>query len=398
MALGIGKGLMTRGSVDLDPESLARRQQLAEQLYTSSIMPERPEQSWTQGAARMAQALMAKRQMSKIEEDKAAYRQQQSAGIGALLSGDGNITPEMAASLPPNQQIYALQMMQQNRQRESDRAAELQMYKTKRSLSPENAIKDEIYKYQQALEDPNIPEYLKPEVNQKISELATSLTAMNPSKTTVNVDASQKAEDAGLKKRQELLEEDAVKKEAENAQAGLSAEDNSVRMKQISSMIESGEITNQNTANFGQAIQKGLARVNLPNDSAAIGTFIQSAKQQLIDARKQLAGQGQVSNYEGKLLEATVLSAEDTMEAVRAKVFVYDQVYQRQKDLAQLQDQWIKRYGSTTKPSENGKSFREVVTRMYQQKPLISYADAMRGKAAAASGQMAQPNMGEPQQ
>lgn len=397
MALGKGIGIMSRGSVDLDTESLARREKLAEELYASSIVPKAPEQSWSQGAARMAQALMAGKQLSEVEEDKKAYKQQQVAGMASLLSGNGSITPEVASSLPPNQQIYALQLMQQKRQKADDMESQLKMKKAERALDPVNAIKDEIYEWQQAMQDPELPDYLRPEVEKKISQLATSMSAMKPSKTTVNVDASQKAEDAGLKKRKELLEEDAVKKEAEVGQAGLGAEDSSVRMQGIQDMIENGELNNQNTTNFGQAVEKGLARVNAPNDSAAIGTFLQSAKQQLVDARKQLAGQGQVSNYEGKLLEATVLNAEDTIETVRSKLFVYQQVYQRQKELAQIQNEWIKRYGSTTNMSENGKNFREVVTKMYQQKPLVSYADAMRKKAEAASGQAIQQNMGESQ-
>lgn len=410
MALRQGIQMMGRGA-DIDPETLAQRQRLAEQLYNNSINPQQPERSWTQGAARLAQALSGAYQQSQVRKDKDIYNQQQSQDMQALASalGGKGIDPSVLSSLhSPGAQSTALGLIQSNAQYERERAnkaADMEantrnqehMIDYKNKSNPLALEQSKLARYAQIANDPDAPPEIRAQAQQRLTMSKQTITDMSPSRTTVNVDASQKADDAGMRKRKELLEEQAVKKEGEISDTALSAEDSGGRMQMIQKAIESGDINNINTTNLGAGVQKVLARAGLPNDSAALSSYIQAAKQQLIDARKQLAGQGQVSNYEGKLLEATVLQADDTMEAAKAKAFVYQQVYQRQRDLAAIQNEWIKRYGSTTKPSENGKTFRDVVTKMYQSKPLISYADAMQQKQNAASQQVSQPQVGAPQ-
>lgn len=397
MALGKGIGIMGRGA-DIDPESLAQRQKLAQQLYAGSLSPQQPERSWTQGAARLAQSLMSGYEQAQIEKERKQYGEQQAQGIAALLSqmsGGGDITPESISSLPVNQQIMALQMAQQQRERDmsrqdrqTDREASFEMKRQERDLDPIKRTQDEIYRYEQALEDPQLPEHLRPEAEKRIAQLQTSIGAMSPSRTTVNVDASQKAEDAGEKKYKELQAESTVKAEDQNIALGRSASDSLYRLEQINKAIENGSLSNVNTTNLGQALQTGAARLGLPNDSAKIAEYIQTANQQLVDARKQLAGQGQISDRETRMLERTVLDPKDTIQATQAKAYVFKQLAERQKLIGDLTIEWKKRFGSTRKPSNNGMSFDEVVQRAISRNPLVSYEEMMQQKANAASAQI----------
>jgi hypothetical protein len=396
MALGRGMGILQRGSVDLDPESLARREKLAEQLYASSIVPQAPEQSWTQGAARMAQALVSNMQRSKVGEDKAAYQQQQAAGMAALLNGNGTIPPEVAATLPPNQQMYVLQMMQQQRLHDMQRAEKtedrkasfedkVKYAKEERNLDPSKKIQDEIYKKQLELQDPSLPAHLKPEIEAEMKQLAGSISAMSPSRTTVNVDASQKAQSAGDIKYEQGKAESLLKEEDEIYKAAKSAPDNLYRLKELKKDIESGGINNLNTTPAGTIISKSFARLGLPNDSAEISKFYQTTNEQLVQARSRFAQQGPITEGETAVLRDTILKPDDTVEALVQKMFVIEQVEQRSQQLNKLTNEWKRRFGATTKPSEDGTTFREAVTQLYADKPIISYAEEQRRKQEAAS-------------
>ena len=161
MALGRGIGVMGRGSAST-PESLAQRQKLAMQLYLSSLSPQQKETSWTQGAARLAQALASGYEQAQVDKERGAYDRSQSEGMAALLSGDGNITPEVAASLPANQQIYALQMMQdqrkhalQRQEHDADQKSEYEMRKNLMNEDPKNYLEIKQREAMEAINDPN---------------------------------------------------------------------------------------------------------------------------------------------------------------------------------------------------------------------------------------------------
>jgi hypothetical protein len=416
MALGKGIGVMGRGA-NVSPESLAQRQKLAMQLYANSITPQEPERSWTQGAARLAQSLVSGYEQAQIDKDRQDYDQKQAQGMAALLGmakGDnGDVTPETLAALPENQQAYLLNLQQQKQQYATERqdkaadrklaiADKLEYDKEKRKIEPLNNIQDELYakqselsRKQSELQNPKLPAYLKPQVEEEVKQLSASIeeakqrggsiAAMSPSKTTINVDASQKRENARLTKRDDLLEEAAVKKEGELAASALASRDKGFRLKNVVDLIQSGKLTNINTSVPGKIFESALAVAGLPNDTAAIGDLVRAANDELIEARKRIQGQGTVTEGETKILAGTVLAADATMDQIVAYEFVAKQVENRLRKLDNLQEQWIKRYGSTTQGSEDGTTFREAVTQLYENEPLISYEEGQKRKQEAAS-------------
>jgi hypothetical protein len=399
MALCKGIGIMNRGGPP-DLEELERRERMVQALQASSLSPQGPELSWTQGAARLAQALSAKVQERRINQERDVYKQKQSEGYGTILgqiNGTGEpISPEAFEGLSIEQKGMLLQMAQQRQQqqaarqekfedRKNDMDDKVEYAKKIRDIDPIKQVQGEIYRYSQVLGDAAATPEHKAEAQERINRLQGSVSAMSPSKTTVNVDASQKAEDAGLKKRKELLEEKAVSKEELTSDIGLGADDKLFRLGAIDTLIEDGAINNQNMSKPGQALNYVAAGLGLPNDTGAIGTLVKTANQELVDARQQMKGQGQISDKETSMLAATVLDANSTMEQIKEYSFVAKQAYQRQKDMLKLQEKWIEQYGSTTARNPSGESFREVQGKLMERKPLMSLTSSKKMKESAAS-------------
>jgi hypothetical protein len=182
-----------------------------------------------------------------------------------------------------------------------------------------------------------------------------------------------------------LLEEKAVSKEELTSDIGLGADDKLFRLGAIDTLIEDGAINNQNMSKPGQALNYVAAGLGLPNDTGAIGTLVKTANQELVDARQQMKGQGQISDKETSMLAATVLDANSTMEQIKEYSFVAKQAYQRQKDMLKLQEKWIEQYGSTTARNTSGESFRDVQGKLMERKPLMSLTSSKKMKESAAS-------------
>ena len=167
MALGKGIGIMGRGA-DIDPETLATRQKMAQQLYANSLAPKEPERSWTQGAARLAQSLMSGYEQGQIDQEKESYKQQQAEGMAALLNGDGNMTAETLSKLTPQQQNFALDMMYRQRmhnlereEKGTDRQADYEMKTKLMQEDPNNYMELKQKEAMEAMEDPDAPEEVR---------------------------------------------------------------------------------------------------------------------------------------------------------------------------------------------------------------------------------------------
>lgn len=438
--------LMGRGP-DLDAETIMARKKLAEALVKNSLSPSAPEQSWSQGAARLAQSLVGNYQLSKAEKNQAALAQRRSADmqlLGQALTGGGggaNIAQVMSQLSDPSAQMmafglakadmdrknsmqnkYAMKnfdygLKQQDYQRNrQDKLADMrdnrsfdiqkmgvkneyqrgnldygsQLHREEKLADPVKAAQARYSEFARLATDENAPPEMRELAKGQLDTLKANIAAMAPPKTSVSVDTGEKAELAGLKTRRQTEEKLALDQEQENKKAALGAQDNLFRINEIKKGIESGQLTNLNTTNFGKALESTFARAGLPNDSAAVNTFIQSSNQQLVDARKQLQGQGPVTEGEQNLLAGTVLQPTDTMEALLAKIHVFNQVYDRQQRLGELTNEWINRYGSTTKAAPNGTNFNQAVTNLYRQRPLRSLEDETKAKQEAASAAVSQ--------
>lgn len=101
--------MMKRGA-DIDPQSLAQRQQMASELYKNSLAPQQPEQHWAQGLARVLQSGISGAQNAGIARDKEAYgagRQQDMSKIAEALSS-GNYQSILNDLNTPDAQMMAL--------------------------------------------------------------------------------------------------------------------------------------------------------------------------------------------------------------------------------------------------------------------------------------------------
>jgi hypothetical protein len=389
--------MMGRGA-DLDIEDILRRQKLAQELYVGSLEPKQPERSWTQGAARLAQAISGAYMNSKTKDQIAEYNKNRGAGVQALagaLQGNGDIASTIS-QLPPELQGAALGLIQQRMKQQNDlqakqteRQFELEKIdygnQSKSNFDPIKKTQNDIYKYQQVLTDPNTPPEIKQQAQARMAQLQSSMQAMSPSRTTVNVDTGQKGEEAFATAYNKKKGEETYDNESKNMEAGQKADRNIYALNTIQKYIENGSLNNLNTSNFGQGLQTMFARMNLPNDMASIGQYILDANQQLVDARQQFRGQGQVSDNETKLLAGTVLQPNDTIEAAAPKLYFFKQVEERKQRLAQLTNEWVKKYGSTAKPAENGMSFYDAATKLYAKYPFFDYMEAAKQKQNQAS-------------
>ena len=240
---------------------------------------------------------------------------------------------------------------------------------------PVKATEQRLMNFARVVNDPNAPAGLREVANAEMLSLKQTLADMKPASTKINIDTAEKADQAGQIRRNQKQEEQALVREEDNKKSYFSAQDNIMRMNTIQKAIENGELSNLNTTDFGKGLETLGARLGIDNNSAAIGNFIQSANQQLVDARKQFQGQGQVSDSETRLLGGTVLQPNDTMESVMSKINIFNQVYKRQQQMADLTNEWVKRFGSTAKKASNGMSFYDATTNLYKAHPLVSEAD-----------------------
>jgi hypothetical protein len=380
-----------------------------QQMYQNAASPKNNETSWAQGAARLAQALVSSYKLKELQGQEEIQNQQRNSEMALLaqqLQG-GDIGSHFSEIRDPELQEKALGLMQQeaqynrsrqdqeaqyNRSREDkarDRedaiASQKEMVDYNRQADPVKSEQQKLYRYVEVANDPNAPPEIREQAKQRILQSKQAIADMSPSRTTVNVDTTQKAAMAGDVRYAQREAEKASENEDKMIEKGLKADEAIYNMNEIQKSIESGGVTNLNTTPFGKALETGLARLGQPNDSAAIADYIKAANQQLVDARQQFKGQGQITDNETKLLAGTVLLPTDTMEAARSKIHIFKQVYDRQKNVADLANQWKKKYGSTTKPAENGMTFYDATSRLFAKKPIISYEESLRRKAESAS-------------
>lgn len=114
----IGKGISANG--DMDPYTFLAQQQENNNLYNSSLNPQAPERSWTQGLARLLQSGVSGYNQAKLDQSMAGYRQNKVndiSKIGQFLSSGGSAqSPEfgrLVGSLAdPSSQQLALQLAQ----------------------------------------------------------------------------------------------------------------------------------------------------------------------------------------------------------------------------------------------------------------------------------------------
>ncbi len=121
MALGRGISIMGRGA-SVDPAALLERLKLSSELYKSALAsPKTPELSWTQGAARLAQAIAAGWERASVTKDMnaaTAQKVQDMKGLAAALgSGDQKqIAAAVTSMSDPTSQQMALGLMAQMQQ------------------------------------------------------------------------------------------------------------------------------------------------------------------------------------------------------------------------------------------------------------------------------------------
>lgn len=356
-----------------------------------------------QAAARRAEAYKEKEMIRQAKAAAEAQKAKEMQSVAsALMQQDGQLDPRMYTTKEAQEAIIKSiydkrKIQEEGKARSENRAFELEKEK--------RASQREIEKEKRAKERETEDYYRKNPSKARDAELGAidrELGSENPFDGNPGLrekaesrkklleaerdkDQSRELDKKRSTVRAEKDEEQALKREESIRENASAASDARFGLNNIKSLIESGKLTNLNTSKFGQGVQTALAMGGFPNNSDAVGQYVQQINKQMLASRQMLKGQGQISNYEQKILSgAQDLTENDTMESFIAKQFVADQILKRAEDVAELQDQWIKRYGSTTKLAENGKSFRDVTTALYKQNPLISYEDNRKQEDEAA--------------
>lgn len=432
--------MMGRGAA-IDPQTLQERQRMADLMMQKSLVPAENEQSAAQGLARMLQGAISGYDSGQVQKDRETYKQQRISDMQRLGSALGGGTDAYKSIIPqltdPDTQMLAFGMakgeldnankLKNEREMasakfENEKALERSKFgnqvelegikqegthnlewlksgnkmaeKRDESISdPVKAIQSKIAGYTQVLSDPNAHPQQKAQAQERLKIQTEALTAMKPPSSSVTVNTG-KAETAGQVKRAEKIAEKAVMQEDQYAEGAINAGDQLFKMNQIKKNILGGKLTTSKLTPAGKAIQQYASVLGIGNDSAAAAQYLQTANDQLVTERKRLQGQGQISDRETRMLEATVLRPDDTLEAIESKIAVFEQLAERQQRMAQLSNEWVKRYGGIDQPAQNGKTFREVQAKLIDQNPLMSLEDMAASKAAAATQAMQQAQGG----
>ena len=424
--------MMGRGA-SIDPQTFAERQRMADLMYQRSLVPAQNESSWTQGMARMLQGGIAGYDAGQVQKERELYKEQKRQDmqkLGAAL-GSGDYKSILGQLNDPDTQMMALQLAKSDMDRinklNADRQLEDYKFKNQRTLKkddfgrqldlenmksasqydlewlksnnrmlekrdekmadPVKEVQSRIANYSRVINDPNAPQSLKLEAQKRIEAEKLAMGAMKPPSSSVNIDMGAKGEGQMEKEFGGALGKEYAETQIGNIKAGLRAVDQLATYDRMVGYIEDGTLGNLQTTELGQGLSKAASRLGLPNSSGQIADFVQATNQQLVDMRKLLAGQGQISNYEQSLLKNTAVDANDTLEAIRNKLFVFKQLANRVKLLGEITTQWKDKYGSVIRKGPDGKSFDSAVKALYDATPLISYDDYMKSRQEEASRQ-----------
>jgi hypothetical protein len=387
------KSLLGRyDSADIAAEQKAQQQRLA-----NALEPSKPETSWTQGAARMVEAAMAASKGRELKGEQEAQRQQymsEQERLAQQLSGGAQTLNAQGMSQyqsPDLRKAYMEEMIKEKnyaRSRQDKKQDQTAQWQHDDVNNPERQLQQQYYKDAQVASDPAAPENIRAQAKERMKQTQSIMIGMHP-KNTGGADGAGGSGGTTQKYYDKEKGQTVYQDEKKAVDSGINAKDTISRLDQINSLIEQGRLTNANMTNVGQALETGLARLNLPNDTAAIGKFIQTTNKQILGAREYLKGTGSISNYEqGIASKAEAIQPDDTMEAVVAKVHTFKQMAQRMDDLGQLTQDWQNRYGNTINKSDTGVNFNDVKRHYIETHPLTSYEDEKRAKEDAASEQV----------
>lgn len=399
----------------LDPQDIKQRQMIAEKLLQDSMTPKAPEQSWTQGASRMAEALVGIKKKHEAASDAALMAQQEASdtqSLAAALRGETDLGTAISQVRSPQIQAQILGLMQQEREHKMAREERDQDYTRSRSdkkedmsyenqmrsqseqdirnLDPIKKLQDEIYTYQKVINHPEASEQMKEEAKKRISQVQGSISAMSPSKTTINVDTGDKAAMAGDKVYSEEGAKEAIKKERSIIDGAADAPDKISSINQIEDDIKSGKLGKVDVTKFGNVVQTFLSRIGAPNDARAVGDYLKEVNNQALDARQRMKGQGTISNMEAQVAAKTVFLEGEPLEATLSKSQYFKQLHEREVMAGKIAEEWKKRYGGTHKPNENGQTFDEAQRRLIEATPIKSWEQIYQERIDAASKKAAE--------
>jgi len=213
MALGHGITVMGRGAA-IDPETFASRQKLADELYKGALQnPPQPELSWTQGAARLAQAVASGYERAGVNKDRDAYKQQRLQDMQKLGTalGTGDYKSVIGQLSDPDSQMMAFGLAKSDMDRQNalqgqygmkmfehglkqddykrdrgdkiqDQERQFSHTKEMQNENPKNFLPIEVQRSFSIENDPNAPE----EVRKGAALYRDKLKAIQPGNTTVN--------------------------------------------------------------------------------------------------------------------------------------------------------------------------------------------------------------------
>lgn len=435
---------MGRGAA-IDPMTLQERQRMADLMYQKSLVPAPNEQSAAQGLARMLQGGIAGYDSAQVNRDREEYKAQRVSDMQKLASalGGGDYKSVIGQLSDPDAQMMAFSLAKsdmdntnkfnnemklkerentlkfntdtqmkayenalQQSTKQGDRDFEVEklgiqnentralkglegdLNKEKIDYDPVKAEQRRMANYARVVSDPNAPPEYKSLAQQQLDSAKSVVAAMQPPKSSVTVDMGNKGETKMEEAFGGEVGKSEAKRQLDNIQDGVSASDQLSNLGRIDSYISEGSLGNLSTTTLGQVIPKIASRLGLPNDSNKIADFFRVSADQLVNMRDRLKGQGAIANFEQVLLNDTGLKTDDTLEAVRDKVFIFKQIANRSKILGDITRQWKDRYGAITRKGANGESFDSVVAKLVQATPIMSYEQMMKQKGDAATQNM----------
>lgn len=410
----IGRGISPNG--DYDPYSFLQRQRENDQLYNSSLVPQTPERSWTQGLARMLQSGVSGYNQAGLDQGMADYKQSKlddMKTLGDYLSGNttGNFGDVVGNLNDPSSQNLALSIAQGVNKNNADLQKQISLQNNAFQLQRQGKAQDFGYDLQKGQvansykrQDMGLQSDLNKDAatfdpmkaqEQKVAQYSQVVSDDNASpeirtQAQVLLDASKKTLESMKTPPIRLNLKNQLGGPDQKVQdQGVSANDRLSTINQIMSDIGDGTVNSRNITDIGQGIQTSLARLGLPSDSAAVGRYQQNIIQSTLDAVKELqaAGGVRITKPMIDLIQKSKIVAGEPIESAYPKLFVIQQAFDRASKLRDLNQKWTGTYGGTDKKAPDGHTYNDAVYDFMNDNPVITYEQSLKQKAAATQQQ-----------
>jgi hypothetical protein len=446
-----GVSVMGRsGGQDPDSNYFLYKQQLADSLLRNAISaPQKPELSWTQGAARLAEALAGSYKSHQLENQMQNYqssRAQDMQTLASALQGGGNMGDAMSQLQNPSMQNQLMQMMMMKNQQDfmNQKAMQQEAAKNKYAMIQDDnkaqnqgiiknaeqqgdlikegykgqiqqnaTLKQPIAQAQQnvldlttAIQNPNTPPDIKAQAQTMLDGQRQALTAMHPPAAGSGGGGNPMALPGagGVSGASGAGGKGAAAGGIDLIAASNKAKDSLAGLNQVQQDIESGRLTNLMLTPVGEGIEQAKALAGQPNSMDSIGRYKQLAANSTVQALGDIGNSFKNAGIQARITKPLVDVARDTtfapnemLDSAYPKIAVNQQVLQRAAALGDIAQQYSdKNGGNLINPDkQTGLTFEQIGQNFNRSNPVLSFPDWQK-KAAALQDQKSQESQSQP--